>query len=944
MRALFDRTTTGKTPSFPATQLASLVGIAFFLTCCSPTLDRSCETDSQCLIGESCVNDLCKPIASSLGDTATDQPLDVTTDLVDADDLTNDQPTSDSEVSDLVVDETTEDRLDGDVDQPDGVSTCSPEYLFTKVAPLVLVDRCLDSQAVCGVIEQPNCARGTRTAQLVEVPLHSGYLQPDVVGYFSFNSEEATDEDHHPALRNFGSGDEALAVSAYSAEAGGRSGRALRLSTQPAILSDFSLGEADEWTIAFHFQLCGTDCMEAPQNLFTIKADEGDQLSLSVFSQDGHYILDFTNKLAEVDGQVSFDLPYTADDWYHVAIVGRTDHAPRFYINGQAITADWSEPPPDSLPDSDTITLWAAYEGGATDFITIDELILSNRALSPLEIHTLRASNTPLGTSLFEGVSQNYSDLRLGVFDSDEELVRLNNFDIVGVRPGPPPDTVTLGSAATSDCYLHLDDVEIDRENQVTRGNCYLDDTRGAPGIEPTRPGRFGYQEDNSIGVEAGAYFEIAYPDPIMWDERDFTIEFWLRPDAAGVVLTLGQVVVDMPAARPGVIEARMEGAETSQVLWPDGNWHHIALILEPGGTGPVRLAVDGVEEDGVCVSDDSCPTAGTIKEDGHPIILGSQNADSFSGDIDDVVIHRRARSVEEIRRRNRPAIPVMRFRASTGDGDGECDTPYLAYHLIYGNEFAPQPGERRLETWDEEHCVGVLSHCNGYLGWWRFEEPLPDPAYDITDNAIDLSGTTCDRAVPAVGHYGQAAKLDGTSCLLARPSREMQLESLEFLAIEVIAQLNPVAEAALIALGSGSRIDWYFGLDENHKPVFRYRQGDTAVVLSNPSFTTMSPEHFHTMSAGINLALSSGELSLDGEGEPAMLQSVSPAPLEIGEELVVGRLVDETGPVILIEELRLMNRALDTGEGLLAPPVTPADFGFRPASETARDVCLDGL
>ena len=164
----------------------------------------------------------------------------------------------------------------------------------------------------------------------------------------------------------------------------------------------------------------------------------------------------------------------------------------------------------------------------------------------------------------------------------------------------------------------------------------------------------------------------VSGPTPIASNETR-TVSIWVKPDPAATgnitALTFGRngtgskFDIDIDVGNGGVVEVgvgrgRTDGAGTTSVT--DGAWHHLAVVLPPGGDSQndLQIYVDG-QPIGVVSGDQIIATTGELGPGGgiNPasrLLIGhsanSAGFQQFLGSLDDIAIWGRPLSAVEVR------------------------------------------------------------------------------------------------------------------------------------------------------------------------------------------------------------------------------------------------------------------------------------------------------
>lgn len=193
------------------------------------------------------------------------------------------------------------------------------------------------------------------------------------------------------------------------------------------------------------------------------------------------------------------------------------------------------------------------------------------------------------------------------------------------------------------------------------------------------------------------------------------------------------------------------------------GQWTHIAVVFENAGADGVRFYQDGEPVSPVMKDGGEKGKFLSITPGNAPLIIG----DNFEGALDDLVIHDRALSAEEIRRR---VLPSVTAKCGTPSMDGKLDDPCwknaepITRFLAAGSAVpAGAAGTTAYLTYDDE-AVYAAFRCGLPAGAEAgaedcvevFLSPVPaqGAVYRFTvsaDGTLRTSGTDNSGAEPGV-------------------------------------------------------------------------------------------------------------------------------------------------------------------------------------------------
>ena len=402
-------------------------------------------------------------------------------------------------------------------------------------------------------------------------------------------------------------------------------------------------------------------------------------------------------------------------------------------------------------------------ECGGPSFVgDIDEVILLDRALTPLEIRLWYAARADFGAVLAGGA---WPDWLPGLALSTAQP---GFDDLLLTEDGAPADYELVGGRPRS------------RHSEGTLVWAGPDVLGGSQGAVRDRFGRPGA----AWGAGVGALRGPDIPDQAELTDG-FSVQAWVRTQAGGPAdqLVAGQVECDRPDGdiwdfwaakapdgRPsfGVHDGEWTRAVGSPL--PVGRWVHLAGSYDGE---QVRLFVDGVQVDSVAAPgmlEPDVPAALTI---------GGLDGCAPAGPaaIGDVLIHHHPLWPDTFRKRAAP-VPRVRFLASTTDEPGPDGLrPWRAYRLWWGDPdvIAPDP---------HESPAPLLTADEGWIADWRFDQ-------DFGGHALDRAvgrwhGLLAAAARRAGGPGGPGLVLHGGQRVLA-PAASGEIVAPEGLTLEVV-------------------------------------------------------------------------------------------------------------------------------------------------------------
>ncbi len=932
----------------------ALMAILSAIGSCSPTLSNTCTEHQHCLAGEECKDGVCVPSDDTTpGDVATDPDvtpgdsgdprLDETgeePDITDSQDMDADLDSERGDSGD--GDDSEEEIVDGnDLDSEEPTCSDGLERFATQLT-LAIQERCFGDEGCDDWDPAPvgqNCATGFRANQLIEMPLRNGLIDESVLAYFSFDNAENRFENYglHP-----------VEMDSHGTHPLGIVNDGLEFTSTGADIVGLP-GELTHWTLAFWFKpepifrtvvesvlfssdessdTFGSDT-EYLDILYSRVVGEGEDLETSLTISP--FVL-FTENVTLTVGLGDYgDL----EGWYHLVVTGAPNRSPILYLDGRPVQDAWEGvSAPSVFPESTIAVLGnrGPLSNRSLDDSfagSVDEFLLLGRAMSPMEVEVLFQSKRPYGSIFTEDIERgrDFSDVRV-VQVSSSGGAKFVAADIVGVRPGPPPDM------AEGSCYLDFDGA--DDGDPAT--NCSDADDAESAGVVFTSQGPFDNQGDRGRKLtDAESYFDITVSDPIDWTSRNRAIEFWFKGSNPGIVFEMGLYLGLTFVEEQAVLSISGEAFDVS--LKADDLWHHVAITFEsPDLGGQVRLFVDGLEDE---PGRDGCgelPIA-SLNPGEHYFRFGSAVEDSFEGLIDDFVFHSDYRHAEEIRRRATPALPVMRFEVDAADtGEGEaCPARFHEYRLVMGNEDVTPPSDRRTE----DGCIGVLSRCHGYLGWWRFDDDT-GTAWDATSNEFHFSNGACSAPDNLPGLYGQASLIDEGTCLKTRvPHDGLHRDFRDGIAIEAIFDPRSLANSVLMSQRNSTQVEWEIGFDSDSRPIFSYTADGSLYTYENTDEPGLSSNGWVFLALSYQYGDGTAELFIDGEMRTLSSTSAPRSPPNKGADLFLGSNgIDEIAIAAEVEEIRVLDHELGNGEALSVPPLRvlwPEREEFR-----AEPICVE--
>jgi hypothetical protein len=308
---------------------------------------------------------------------------------------------------------------------------------------------------------------------------------------------------------------------------------------------------------------------------------------------------------------------------------------------------------------------------------------------------------------------------------------------------GPRPHSDTL-------CPLETDDgTWADREDLCGvvaywamdgNGQDVTGDHHAAVTVATPKVGRFGRPD---AAMEFGANKHLIVPFSPDFVLQQLTLEAWVRledqdpPSGSHKIASntdgggYAMYVKDGTASFSIYPMTTEDFLAVEYALPPDvvGQWIHLAASYD-GQT--LRLYVDGVERSSLFIGAPMKYIGNEVLSIGDEAYQGlPQGTSNLHGAMDELILHKVAKSPDYIYHRANPGVPTVRFMASTSvnkvNGVGY---PYRDYKLYAGDPDikAEMPFVGRA---DGTICFGLLNDCTGYAGWWRFDEGAGTIAQD---------------------------------------------------------------------------------------------------------------------------------------------------------------------------------------------------------------------
>jgi hypothetical protein len=711
-------------------------------TCIPDCVDKDCGEDGcggicgYCPIGEGCVAGSCDPLADEDLDHDGVCPLEDC--AVQATDLC---PT---------------------VWNPDNEPTlCQGLYAPYPVSRSVIL----------GQVAPGGGSNWRRTHEPVEIPLHSGYLDATVIAYHPLDGSGADDSDLNNGM--LFAPEAAFGVGPF-----GEADGALSLDGQ-------SCGAIPE--IPEHAMSAGTLML-----WFKLENPHGPGAPVQILADkqgaEGAYALTL---LLDASGSITFGVYPSMGiqsvttawntGWHHVAATWGPE--------GDALIVDGVQEAATTWPSAALSVTGDDFTIGCSDFAApthgftgeLAEVVLLSRPATLGEVTSYVAAGARWGTSLLPGTQADWDDLRVTEVSDLGDGEHHVPFELLGPRPHSDTACPAMyGATPSADIpeIWHREDLcgvlgywRLDGDGFTAPPNPAL--IASPQGSFTAVRGRFGDLPGAvAVGAAADGLSTSGGTSPLDVGTEDLTVEAWLRVPgpADGVVPLLQKKHTDSPVKGFAVVYSHVNGqvsceffssgtqVVSSVVAVDDGAWHHLACVLErdAGPSGVLRIHVDGMETNRTQLD------AGFGSMDNlEPLefFSAAPGAATFDMELDEVLIHDAAKSKEYLRRRATPAVPTVRFLAST---EAALSSAYSWYEYTLhraGASAALLPP--LIKAKDGATCWGLLSPCLGYRGWWRFDEGGGVVAFDASTHSNH--GAVVD-GVWGPGRAGSALLFNGTS------------------------------------------------------------------------------------------------------------------------------------------------------------------------------------
>ena len=684
--------------------------------------------------------------------------------------------------------------------------------------------------------------------------------------------------------------------------------------------------------------------------------------------------------------------PPADGNWHHVAVV-KDGKWVGLFIDGQLNDSELKAEFPNNYDCGNMVQLANRYHFDLKQAKhhfegALDEFILFNRALSPDEIDTYYRSGGPYGAKMVPYAQPDFDDVRV-TETGDDGAKFVKRSRVIGPRPHSNT-ACPYQNHADAPGLADRDDLcgvvaywPLDGTAQDLAGN--LDD--GVIFGASMSDGRFGdgggAMHMKNVGVASAKdvdYIEVPAPQVPPDISNGFTIEAWIlpavdngpgtimdsrtvNPGTGGLYLnTRLQEEIDVVychffdasgygPGNNGVHYLTVKASDLDADFYRTGIWTHVACTYDGSF---MKAYIDGLEVGSASMPGQTPSWGdGPLPIGGYHNIVPSWNGDNkgtvempFRGRIDELIIHKVAKSTDYIYHRANPGIPKLRFLANSvvvNQGDEETPSyPLRDYYLHWGNEQTEAAMPFVSPGNGGDNCYGLLNECTGYAGWWRFNEGAGTVAVDSSTWKRD--GKVVGDAEYGGGIHGQSLVFDGTDDRVSLPPAS--LDGLGDFAMDIAASLTgEQAEPALFSAESDQSED---------SLLVRHDKGG-----SNLKILVDNVPALYDIDLGVqgwhSLALSrTGEsLSLTHQGVSVGDFPVASTLLSVAEDgFQVGAGQDSPGGTFdaaqwwmgSIDSVRVMNRPLTSDESLHYPLVEWGFGDFLDVNDSQLDWDGDGI
>ena len=806
---------------------------------------------------------------------------------------------------------------------------------------LVLYEPCAD---ISPAFKGGQCAEGgpayddlssswQRTDEPFELPLVNGILEASVLGYWKLDGDEADS--------SFGGSDGSAigeVVPGYGAF--GDANGAMNFDGETSYVSapSSSIAWGNEVTVMAWVRF---ESLESVQSVFEVWKT-GENFGINIFYSNGS--LRFQVHTPSSGGNYQLTLPtdglVVPGQWVHLAHVfdGNNQAA---YVDGRMVDSQAGLNDTFGAPDENALLYIgseATYGPGQRDLQgAVDDVLVFSRSLSPYEIAAYYQSRHPYGETLVPDAQADFDDVR--VSENGQQVTH----EIIGPRPHsdtPCPMNEDDGTWVDRDdlcgveAYWKLDGDAVD----------VMGDSNGTVHEAIPTLGRFG-DAQGAIRTWPGEYIATDYQVDLS-TEDSVTVEAWARASAYNDTQTIcgaekGMAHFNLLIQTNAVVfeffDAGYNGkAVKAAASLQDSRWHHYAAVRNTSADA-LLLYVDGI-----LVAEAEDTTASSVKPN-YALWLGVKHKDGgieqyLRGAIDEIIIHNVAKSPDYIYRRANPGLPSVRFLVDTDEQPSGQTYPYKSYGLTWGEQNAKHEAplvEDVNNANGGKPCVGLLSPCNGYAGWWRLNEASGASFHD--DSTYAGIGTH-SATTPAIIQGVENTAVDFSEHSVVATGDHLELS--EFTA-EATLKADKLQDAGIYgkigAVGNG-QYNYRLNSYGDGKLVANFEVGDQDCSVSVPG-AYEAEEWISTAFA------------YDGQTSSFWRQYSDESTLNCaGPDLGSGSFHigsgDGTPPHFegIIDSVRIMNRALTADEFLHHPLTNAINGGFPCTPNCAgKDCGYDG-
>ena len=787
-----------------------------------------------------------------------------------------------------------------------------------------------------------------RTNEVVDVPLANGLADLGAFGYLPLDGDASM-----PNEKN-GGGGQLIGTSPGSGAFDNSEGGALIFDGNDSIyFAGVELPDISTLCIwirpdEVHDFAFGSMFAQGPGGKFEFKGEEGKVVMVLRSSPSDTYVLATTKSLKS---------EFFDGGWHQLCFQWNVlDKTGGLYLDGglwpTSVTAQGS-------PVMSTAFLPQWYIGSFYDGQLginvgyykgrLDEMLITTRPMTPMEIGTYYQSKAPFATPFVPGAQKDFDDVRIvDVQPLGGAPAVFRRSRIVGVRQHSDTPCPAGTSPAS---WPHREDLcgvvaywPLGEDFESVVGNYHLTQPFSS---ESAQVGRFGDKKGATVFYDGGELQSTTISAASQIKDDNLSIELWYFVKDGdldgGYLLGLPKDQVSYVTAlrvlEDGTVQWTLASSSNVALLQTKGHrnrWVHVALTYD--GTEAI-LYVDGISRDRATLT-------GNILGTTMPMLVGAAgDSDELKGRaiIDEVIIHDTAKSADYFFNRTHPALPSVRFLAGTEvDNAGTAEAPEFPvrkYRIGWGDAnavlrspFVSAPGVPKT-------CYGLLNECLGYVGWWTFDELDDGRTPDLAGQHLHafLKGSVAALQ----GASGTALQLDGSSFFEVAHEPSLQLP---VFAAEAVAQGSSGALISRGKLGDGNFHNYLLTLGHWGTMSASFTSNESQHILAQYNAAIPS-DVFHALGGTRDgahlLAL------LDGETVAAV--ETSAAPGETLENLWLGASRSGAGNPTLffdgaLDEVRIMSRALAHDE-LLSLPKMRTNLGpFIGATGAHLDSDGDGI